>query len=329
MSVSPLKSGEMPSPAELLEIVDSFPAPSAVGIEPAGEHLNLHVKQLVPDGRAGASGLFGFRAPESWQAIGLSVAGVAVPLDDANCQLDRTGKFGRHPFETDDVDELDELDEIYNTPHETDDRDASYSLLLTRSGEFAAKLWHREEENVGCWPSADCDPGIPQGVSVDALHRVLGLPSPGTEPPTTHLVISLWLDEVMSSLLHLDQVTWMDAAQLHLKDVGNPARVDPSVETIVESIMRASSSANWERLRTRGAKRSRSTATLRPHELEWMDSTMYGRWVMSFLPDHDMVVDALIASGSEDAGTRIAGVIKAVNARCPNLYAPLQQRRSA
>ena len=206
------------------------PVGDCLGIEPAGDELKLHVKHLAPDGRAGASGLFGFHAPDSWQAVGLSVSGIAVPLDDSVSQLEGSNRSDLDGFAVDDFDcgVKDGKDD------EGDGDECSYSLLVTREGEFASKLWHFGEEKLGCWPNADCHPDIPRGVSVDALHRVMGLPSPGAEPPTTHLVISLWLDEVMNSMWTTDRITWRDAVQLHLGHVG-PTKVDPSVEMVARS----------------------------------------------------------------------------------------------
>lgn len=305
MPAAKTPSSEMPDAEALLEVVDTFPSPAAVGIEPAGEGLNIHFKELPPDDRSGSAGLFGFHAPDSWHAIGLTVEGRAVPVGDS--------------FELPDDLDPSMLDS---------DGDISYSILVTRTGEFASRLRLQGDEIQNSWPNAGDFPDVPQGVSVDALHRVMGLASPGDEPPTALLMLSLWLGSVVEVLATTNRMTWSKAATLHPGFKG-PVKVDPSVEMVAEAIVRSSANTSWERLRTRGASRTGTTMELEPHELRWMDATMYGRWVMSFQLDLELVIAALTAAGTGDVGRRIADVIDAVHERCAHTADPFYETRTA
>ncbi|MGB6058023.1 MAG: hypothetical protein WBF71_07140, partial [Microthrixaceae bacterium] len=253
----PTTPPNMPDPESLLEIVDTFPSPTAVGFEPDGDGLNLHVKHLAPDDRSGSADLFGFHAPASWQAIGITMSGTAVSLDPlASLPADVTDLAVGNDDDGDGSD------------------DASYSIVLARNGEFASRLQVVGDLIQNSWPCADF-PEAPRGVSVDTLHRVMGLPSPGNEPPVAMLELSLWLDSIMEIIASRGRVTWGEAAALQAgfavpAGFKGPSRVDPSAESVAEAIVRSSASISWERLRSRSCLRAEEVMGLCAEELSWM-----------------------------------------------------------
>ncbi|MGB3411524.1 MAG: hypothetical protein WBA45_10025 [Microthrixaceae bacterium] len=308
----PTTPPNMPNAEALLEIVDSFPSPTAVGFEPDGDGLNLHVKHLAADDRSGSADLFGFHAPASWQAIGITMSGTAVPLDSLPHLPDAL-------LDGDDLVDLDLDDDGAD--------DVSYSIVLSRNGEFASRLQIDGELIQNSWPSADF-PDTPKGVSVDTLHRVMGLQSPGEEPPIELLKLSMWLDSIMEIIASRGKVTWREAAALQ-SAFNEPSRVDPSVESVAEAIVRSSTSISWERLRSRSCLGSEEVMGLSTDELSWMDATMYARWIMSYQPDLDLVVATLVAAGTGDVGRKITEVIDAVSERCDEIDDPFYTTRTA
>ncbi len=297
-------SDEFPDAQTLLEIVDTFRSVTAIGFEPAHEGMNVHIKELYPDDRSAAGDLFGFRAPESWHAVGMKLSGRAISL----AAPDRTAPEERHP--------------------DSGDNEISSSILLVRTGEFASKMNFEGTEHLGCWPAADHSPEAPQGVCIDALHRVMGLPSPGEEPPLALLSLSLWLDAIMTVLADEGTITWARAAATELSYPGS-GKSDTSVTQVAEAIWAEGAAISWDRLRVGAVHRKRTSSQLLPEEMEWMDSTMYGRWAMSCFPDFDLVVAAMTAAGCEGVANRVSQVIDEVRDASSRPDEWLYRRRSA
>ncbi len=269
---------------ELISLEDEF---LLYGFEPNTEFLSVHVAPLPEDSRTPAAGLFGIYLPESWQAAGIILKGRAT-----------------HP----------ETQEILSV-------DALVRLVVTRSGETCSQLFldgtkpsqplscslSKERRAVG--PEEPIHPA--QGLLTDCLHRMLGLPSLGTAPCLAELVVGLWLNEVMQSAEGAEELTWEHAVALHPGEPGLGA-VTPSLETIIEATLRAAEQLDWERMRRRAAMGEFHATALAPEEAEWMDATMFGRWVTSSIPDSAAVLRTLRQLGAEQVSENILRVLQSI-----------------
>lgn len=267
-----------PGAEDLLGLLAAVPESAVVGFQPGRLHVDLHLAPLPPDARAGAAGLFTMRADEEWSAVGAVLVGTA--RDTRTHRLISTEVLVR--------------------------------LVVTRAGHVASEMYLDGVAAI----APGIDPRTPEGIVVDALHRVLGLDSPGTAPPLATLVLNLWLDQVLESALRLDGVSWADAVALHPGRPGS-ARVGPSIETIVEATMRAAEELDWERMRRRAAAGQIRVADLTAREAAWMDPIMFGRWMVSSLPDPAAALDALRNLGAGEAADNIAAVVGAATPESP------------
>jgi hypothetical protein len=266
--------------ATLLDLLAELPDAVTVGFEPTVEHLDVHIRPLPEDDRAAAAGLFTLVVPAEWTAVGAVVTGRARDLG--------TGALVG--------------------------ADAAARIVVTRDGEIASEL--SVDGIVTTAPDAPSG-GAPgpahtaEGVLVDALHRMLGLPSPGEAPSLATLVLSVWLSEILRVAVDGRTVPWTDAIDLHPGDPGS-SRVTPSVETLVEATARASHELDWGRMRRRAARGAFRPADLSPLEARWMDDTMFGRWVVSSFPETDVVVELLRETGSTETAEGIDAVRRGV-----------------
>lgn len=262
---------------------DDDAAPLVVGVEPAEGHVDLHVAPLPDDDRAASAGLFGMRAQDSWCAVGLRCSGRARHLDS----LEVLGP-------------------------------AQALVVVDRDAHVASTLV------VGGVPVRDTDtdsdtdgPGPAVGLTVDALHRMLGLPSPGEAPRAPLLALAVWSQLVILHTLEHGSTTWADAVALHPAGPDSDPRgvarggVDPSVETLVEATMRTRDDLDWERMRRRACSGD-GLADLTVAEVRWMDATLFGRWVLGSLPDVEAATDTLVAHGEHRTAECLLAVAAAV-----------------
>ena len=129
----------------------------------------------------------------------------------------------------------------------------------------------------------------PSGVLIDALHRVLGMASPGRAPHPARLVLAMWCTDVVAAVLARPPLRWPEVVALHPGDLGRGAAT-ASAETIAEATLRWSSGFDWARVHRRAVRGDGALPSdLRRSEVNWMDPTMYGRWVI------DSMVDPLLA----------------------------------
>lgn len=255
--------------AEILE-------PTIVGVEPAVEEngeaaLDLYLSPLRHDDRGPAAGLFGLHARSGWQAIALVVGGTARDLDSCMSR-------GR----------------------------AGAVIAVDRGGGVASRLQIDGIEQMDA--SAGGSVSV-IGSIVDALHRVLGLPSPGNAPSAAHTALELWYFQLVDLCLSDACPSWSEAVLIH---PGAPcARDDPavdlSVETVVEATLRAHGSLSWPKLHHH-ALRGSGPPHLSHEEIAWMDPTFYGRWVLGSLPGRHVAVEMLSAGGQELTAQRVASV---------------------
>ncbi len=257
----------------------AFPEPMVIGVEPAvGDDgdaaVDLHLAPLDPDHRGVAAGLFGLRALPGWQTVALTVSGSARHMDTAESLGDACG-----------------------------------IIAVDLHGGVASRL-HVDgtEQHRQCSETAGTDE-LPGGTIVDALHRVLGLPSPGDPPSAAHLALALWYLDLVARCEQGCASSWNEAVALH---PGSPCTVehpvvDVSVEAVVEATLRTEGALSWSRMHRR-ALSGHGSPSLTHDEVAWMDPTFYGRWVMGSLPDVEMAVTALTIEGQQLTAERVAAV---------------------
>lgn len=276
MSPTPPPTVDHDDPAPLLELLMHFDEPMIVGYEPDGDHVRLHSMPLESDGRAAAAGLFGLHAEPSWSAAGVAIVGRA-----------------RHLL----------TKEIVG-------QGANAAVVVTRAGAVASRF-----RVDGCEPAVP-ESGAPEGLVVDALHRLLGLPSPGEPVPTAHLALTVWADRVLQELLDVGHVEWEDALRLHPGDPG-PGPIGPSVEMLVEATVRSTEGFDWHDVHRRTAQGRRAGYDVTPHEAAWMDATMFSRWVTASLPDLPHALHVMEQHGCHSVADRLERVAAALGAVDP------------
>lgn len=192
---------------------------------------------------------------------------------------------GRHP------DTLEVLGEVQSLI--VVGRDATVASVLRLDGEEVA------------------DPGPVEGLVVDALHRVLGLPSPGEPPAAPLFALAVWAQLLVLRAVEHGPLSWDDAVALLPEPprAGAPA----SVEAVVDAVLRSGDDLCWDRLRRR-ALAGPAPSDLSRGEVRWMDATMYARWVLGSLPDAALASDVLRAHGSARAAAAVTAVADRVRA---------------
>jgi hypothetical protein len=250
-----------------------------IGIEPTCDHLDLHLAPLPDDDRAGAAGLFCMRAAASWCAVGATFSGRARHMES----LDVVGS-------------------------------AEALVVVDRCGRVASAL-HVDGEPV-LRPTGD-SPGPVVGLTIDALHRMLGLPSPGTAPAAPLMALAVWSQLIILHTLERGSTSWAEAVLLHPGEPGGRRRhqdghgVDASVETVVEATLRTEGGLSWDRVHRRACA-GHGAADLTPEEVAWMDPVLYGRWVLGGLPDPQLAAEMLVAHGEHRTAESLLAVADAV-----------------
>ena len=282
--------GNMASARDYIELISLEEEFMLYGFEPNPEFLSVHVAPFPEDSRTPGAGLFGMYLPDSWQAVGILLSGRAT-----------------HP----------ETQEVLSI-------DARVRVVVTRSGETCTQLFidgNMLTEPLGNTlseqplPESTEDPIHPaQGLLTDCLPRMLGLPSLGVAPCLGDLVVGLWLNDLLHRAMSLDDLDWDSAVALHPGEPGEPGLgpVAPSIETITEATFRAAGQLNWERMRQRAAIGEFQATALAPEEAEWMDATMFGRWVTSAIPDPDAVLRTLRRLGADQISENITQVLHSI-----------------
>lgn len=255
---------ELTAPERLLELVGQLPESTLICFEPTPSHLAVHLRPLEPDDRCAAAALFGVRAEPSWCAAAVHLEGTGRDLHTGRASSER----------------------------------AVASLVVHRDGRCASSLSVAggAPERVS-WNSAADPPttGVPEGLFVDGLHRVLARPSPGVAPGPEQVVLVLWCVALSRAASEGRELTWADAVRLHPADPG-PARLTPSPEMLTEATRRADEPVDWERLRRR-ALQSSSAPDLSPDEVAWMDDTMFARWMLGSFEHPRSTLELLERSG--------------------------------
>ncbi len=278
-------------PERLLDTLAEVPPCTIAGLEPTEESLAIHLAPIPDDPRGTLAGLFEFVAPPSWQAVAVCVEGRADATDeDDSCD---------------------------------DDGDVDIRALLMRSGvlctrvdgvdgteELPATISH--PSGTGGSPAAH---DAPSGLLVDCLHRMLGLRTPGPAPDPVDVALGTWAQAMLECLFERGDLSWADAVRLHPGAPGgaarSPAPVAPSVETLVEATFRSTDDWDWARVHRR-ARHGSVRAALTPGEASWMDTAMYGRWVVSHLADPLGVAELLDSYDFEEVAAGLRAVVDGV-----------------
>lgn len=281
---------------ELIDLVEAIGAkgeglgPMVFGFEPHAEGVDLHSAPLPHDERAIAAGLFTMRAEPGWTAVAATFSGRARHPD--------SGRVAGH---------------------------ADGAVVVDRLGGVASML---RVDNLPVTPMPEGGPV--GGLTVDALHRMLGLPSPGEPPHPALLSLALWCELLLQHGAQGDTTTWADAVALH---PGRPGRsgpggpggrdsqgdgaahrsVDASIETVAEATMRAEDDLSWARMHRRACA-GHGAPDLSIEEVRWMDPTLYARWLLGSFPDPVLTAEVLRANDGERAAAGLLAVCDAVSA---------------
>jgi hypothetical protein len=262
-----------------------------IGIEPGDGHVELHVAPLPHDERAGSAGLFGMRAGRRWCAVAVAVSGRARDARSLHVR-----------------------------------GDARALVVVDRDGGIASHVVVDHDRSDASWFEADDDPtvgaeigrpGSPAGLTVDALHRMLGLPSPGEPPATPRVALAMWSQLLILHVLEHGVASWAQAVALH---PGHPAHqgAEASIETVAEATLRTEGELDWHRMHRRACRHG-GPGDLTANEVAWMDPTLFARWMLGSLPDAELAAQVLVAHGQE----RTARSLLEVAARVDEALGPL------
>ncbi len=273
--------------AELLDILGRLPAQSVAGVDPTDDALQVYLSPIGDDPRGTVAGLFGLTAPPSWQAVAVC-AGAHGPLGE--------------------LDHDDGLDV---------DGDVEIRALLTRTGELCTRVTAPGGDGVEQLGAGDARP---TGLLVDTMHRILGLPTPGEPPDPTDVALGIWAQSLLVALFEDGDLAWTDAVTMHPGAAVGPRRVPhrratgvvASIETLVEATFRATDDWDWRRIHRRASSGS-AGAELSAREAAWMDTTMYGRWVVSHLADPIGVAELLDSQDFGDVAAGLRAVVEGVD----------------
>lgn len=155
------------------------------------------------------------------------------------------------------------------------------------------------------------DPGPVEGLVVDALHRMLGLPSPGEPPARPLFALAVWAQLLVLRAVEDGPLSWDDAVGL----LPEPPAADAphSVDAVVDAVLRGGEDLCWERLHRR-ALAGHGPADLSREELRWMDATLYARWALGSLPDAASASHVLRSHGSPRVAAAVTAVADRVSA---------------
>jgi hypothetical protein len=159
----------------------------------------------------------------------------------------------------------------------------------------------------------DRSDGGAEGIVVDSLHRMLGLPVPGAPPGPARLAITIWAHQILELLLSRGTVTWRDALEVHPGEPG-VGSVAPSDEMLVEATVRSTEGFRWSDMHARAACGAITVHELTTAEAAWMDTTMFARWVAGSMADPSVAVGILELHQCHAVADRLRRVLDAVDA---------------
>jgi hypothetical protein len=267
--------------SELLAILQRTEPHTLIAAGATCDPGRVAVRALPPDPRCGAAALFGIRAPAGSCSVGASFVGRAT-LD------------GRAAG------------------------DVRVDVVVHRDGAVESTVGPAGPCGSGGAGGAVAPPGpVERGADgriVDALHRVLGLASPGRPPALDRLVVGLWMDRIVGGLADGARPTWARVAAVHpsLIDDADPAppRVPPSPEVLAGLTGAVTAGASWGALRRSAVAGRLRVPELDPAEASWMDATLFARWTVESFPPPPVVLAALRDRGAVDAADRVRAALR-------------------
>jgi len=285
-----LSSQRSPSPAELVSSEHTLLALGILADLVPGSVVALHLdhhgrpildgRDLPGDGRCGGAGLFTLVAPPGSLLVGVTFVGTPSTGDPTRIDV-----------------------------------------VVSAAGTVGAQV-HRDGgvEEVAA-PAG--------GVVVDALHRMLGLATPGPTPPLTDLVVGMWLHQVLTCCTGDRVPTWSDVAWAAVEPTTRVERgtslrdsteltrptgcgggIPPSEEAIAAEMVELADGASWDDLRRAAAIGRMRAPQLDPEEADWMDATMFARWMIESFPSPSAVTELLQSVGASDVADRIRSVLR-------------------
>ncbi len=259
-----------------------------------GDEVEVAVRPLPHDHRCGAAMLLRLDAPPGASTVAASFVGATTS--------------GRDHHDAREGDQ--EGDRKGDPDHRID-------VAVDRWGTITSAVRPLGDDGT----TGDVEPGsgaAPEGLVIDALHRTLGLPSPGGPPALTELVTAMWMTCVGTRLLGRPAPTWASVAELHpavdpppLGRPGGRSGIPPSPEALAAATRRvAADGTTWERLRLATVAGRFPAPDLTPEEAAWMDHTMYARWYVQSCPTAASVARRLRAAGAGEAASRVEHVAR-------------------
>ncbi len=255
---------------QLLTVIDTSSAeerfnvrPHLVYVEfgPTTDDVSIGIKHT--DGDSVTTAMLGFTAPEEWWALGHVTGGWAAPPETWDDDEVERGRFPVRP-----------------SSHPDSVR-VRISVLMSRTGMVASRFATADGR------SSDESP--PLGAAVDVLRRAFRLPTPPPTIPTSELLTSLWLSNVLARAERAGHegrsLTWATVARTHpalelLRAGGHRARADD----LTESAAALARVFTWTEVRRHVIDRGWFSHAVSADLGRWMDEGMLSRWLLSSFP---------------------------------------------
>ncbi len=137
----------------------------------------------------------------------------------------------------------------------------------------------------------------------EACRRQLGLPTPPAPPIEISTIVDLWLARAAMAAMHGDDVGWSDV--LSMLPSGPPRAPTPA--DAAAALHQAVAHWSWEQVRGRVARGATHLVAgcADATAAAWMDTGMFGRWVVGELPPSGVLLEVLDALTSPATVERI------------------------
>lgn len=122
---------------------------------------------------------------------------------------------------------------------------------------------------------------------IDVGRRVLGIPTPREETPSTYLFDVVWIDRLVTTYQQLPQdgrLIWEQASKLH-------PIADSPLDPWRLLARREEFSLRWETLRVRACEIRARWPGISPSLAGWLDEGSFARWCLAHLPDLDVILN--------------------------------------
>lgn len=261
----------------VLSVMAGLDDHTLIHVAPDGDaHATVGVRQIPHDPRCAGAGMFGLRAPEDATIVGLSFRARSGSTYFPHGQ---GGDAGR-------------------------DR-TRVEVVVSASGLIDARIHPSDAETFAVVEA-------PNGVVVDALHRLMGRPVPGERPPLTALVAGMWMAEILRPPAGRTAPKWSEVAAAHdpMAEHDGVRLITPTTpEQVAEQMQQLVDEASWRDLHRAAAIGRMTTPELTAEEAAWMDTTMFARWMTDSFPAPAAAVAQLRRRGATDAADGIVATL--------------------